>query len=223
MESTMDKQAVFKSLREAGIVPVIRSSSSKKVLQIVEALMKGGIPVAEVTMTVPGAIKTIEECANEFGTRLTLGAGTVTDKATCTRAIEAGSQFIVTPAVRLDVVKTCKEKGTCVVGGALTPSEILAVWEAGADAVKVFPVKAVGGAAYLRMVGEPMPSIPLVPTGGITLETLQEYFRAGAVFVGAGGDLVSKKRAEAGDFAWIVERSRQYVEAIRNARAALHS
>ena len=110
-----------------GIVPVIRSSSSKRVLRIVEALIKGGIPVAEVTMTVPRAIKTIEECANEFGTALTLGAGTVIDEATCTRAIEAGSRFIVTPTVRIEVVKTCKEKNTCVIGGALTPSEILAV------------------------------------------------------------------------------------------------
>jgi 2-dehydro-3-deoxyphosphogluconate aldolase/(4S)-4-hydroxy-2-oxoglutarate aldolase len=219
----MERQTVFHSLKNVGIVPVIRSSSSRKVLQIVEALMKGGIPVAEVTMTVPGAIETIKECANEFGTQLTLGAGTVTDEATCIRAIEAGSQFIVTPTVRLDVVKTCKEKVTCVVGGALTPSEILAVWEAGADAVKVFPVKAMGGATYLRMVSEPMPSIPLVPTGGVTLETLEEYFQAGAVFVGAGGDLVNKKKAEAGDFAWITERSRQYVGAIRNARASLHS
>ena len=125
--------------------------------------------------------------------------------------------------MRIEVVKACKEKNTCVIGGALTPSEILAVWEAGADAVKVFPVKAMGGAAYLRMVSEPMPSIPLVPTGGVTLETLEEYFRAGAVFVGAGGDLVNKKKAEAGDFAWITERSRQYVAAIRDARFSLHS
>jgi len=219
----VERQTVFHSLKNVGIVPVIRSSSSKRVLRIVEALIKGGIPVAEVTMTVPRAIKTIEECANEFGTALTLGAGTVIDEATCTRAIEAGSQFIVTPTVRIEVVKTCKEKNTCVIGGALTPSEILAVWEAGADAVKVFPVKAMGGAAYLRMVSEPMPSIPLVPTGGVTLETLEEYFRAGAVLVGAGGDLVNKKKAEAGDFAWITERSRQYVAAIRNARSSLHS
>jgi 2-dehydro-3-deoxyphosphogluconate aldolase / (4S)-4-hydroxy-2-oxoglutarate aldolase len=219
----MERQTVFHTLKNAGIVPVIRSSSSAKVLRIVEALIKGGIPVAEVTMTVPRAIKTIEECANEFGSQLTLGAGSVTDEATCTRAIEAGSQFIVTPTVRIEVVKTCKEKNTCVIGGALTPSEILAVWEAGADAVKVFPVKAMGGAAYLRMVSEPMPSIPLVPTGGVTLETLEEYFRAGAVFVGAGGDLVNRKKAEAGDFAWITERSRQYVAAIRNARSSLHS
>jgi 2-dehydro-3-deoxyphosphogluconate aldolase/(4S)-4-hydroxy-2-oxoglutarate aldolase len=219
----MERQTVFNTLKNAGIVPVIRSSSSAKVLQIVESLIKGGIPVAEVTMPVPRAIKTIEECASQFGSQLTLGAGSVTDEATCTRAIEAGSQFIVTPTVRIEVVKTCKEKNTCVIGGALTPSEILAVWEAGADAVKVFPVKAMGGAAYLRMVSEPMPSIPLVPTGGVTLETLEEYFRAGAVFVGAGGDLVNKKKAEAGDFAWITERSRQYVAAIRNARSSLHS
>jgi len=219
----MERQAVFQSLKNAGIVPVIRSSSSKKVLQIVEALMKGGIAVAEVTMTVPRAIETIEQCANEFGTHLTLGAGTVMDDAVCTRAIDAGSQYVVTPTVRIEVVKKCKEKNTCVVGGALTPSEILAVWEAGADAVKVFPVKAMGGAAYLRMLSEPMPSIPLVPTGGVTLETLEEYFRAGAVFVGAGGDLVNKKEAEAGNFAWIAERSRQYVTAIRKARPSPHS
>jgi len=219
----MERQAVFQSLKNAGIVPVIRSSPSKKVLQIVEALMKGGIAVAEVTMTVPIAIETIEQCANEFGPHLTLGAGTGMDDAVCTRAIDAGSQFVVTPTVRIEVVKKCKEKDICVIGGALTPSEILAVWEAGADAVKVFPVKALGGAAYLRMLSEPMPSIPLVPTGGVTLKTLEEYFRAGAVFVGAGGDLVNKKEAETGNFAWIAERSRQYVTAIRKARPSPHS
>jgi len=215
----MDKKTVFQNLVAVGIVPVIRSSSAKNVLLAIKALMEGGIPVAEVTMTVPNALAAIEECAREFGGHLTLGAGTVTDEETCRKAIEAGSQFIVTPSVKTDIIRICVQNDVCVIGGALTPTEILTVWEAGAAAVKVFPAKAVGGPAYLRMIREPLPHIPLVPTGGVTLETLPEYLGAGAAFVGAGGDLVNKGAVEAGKAELITERARQYVAAIRAARS----
>ena len=200
----MDKKSILKKIEQVGVVPVVRAESSDNVVAAVEALVEGGIPVAEITMTVPGAVTVIERCAAHFGDRITLGAGSV---------------FVVTPVFKAAVVEVCKHRGVCVVVGALTPTEIFTAWEAGADVVKVFPAKAMGGAAYLRMVHEPLPQIPLTPTGGVTLETLADYFKAGVPFVGAGGDLVSKKAIDAGDTQAIAKRARQYVAAIRAARS----
>jgi 2-dehydro-3-deoxyphosphogluconate aldolase/(4S)-4-hydroxy-2-oxoglutarate aldolase len=214
----MDKQSVLKKIEQVGVVPVVRAESSDNVLAAVEALVEGGIPVAEITMTVPGAVTVIERCAAHFGDRITLGAGSVTSADMCIEVIDAGSVFIVTPVFKAAVIEACKHRGVCVIAGALTPTEIASAWEAGADVVKVFPAKAMGGAAYLRMVHEPLPHIPLTPTGGVTLETLADYFKAGAPFVGAGGDLVDKKAINSGDTQAITERARQYVAAIRAAR-----
>ncbi|MGE5255621.1 MAG: bifunctional 4-hydroxy-2-oxoglutarate aldolase/2-dehydro-3-deoxy-phosphogluconate aldolase [Hyphomicrobiales bacterium] len=214
----MDKQKVMTNLTQVGVVPVLRAQSPDNVVLAVAALVEGGIPVAEITMTVPGAVTVIERCAAHFGDRITLGAGSVTSADMCTEVIDAGSVFVVTPVFKPAVIDVCRQRGVCVVAGALTPTEIIMAWEAGADVVKVFPAKAMGGAAYLRMVREPLPHIPLTPTGGVTLETLAEYFRAGAPFVGAGGDLVSRQAIDSGDSRAIAERARQYVAAIRSAR-----
>ncbi len=215
----MDKQSVLKKIEQVGVVPVVRAESSDNVVRAVEALVEGGIPVAEITMTVPGAVTVIERCAAHFGDRITLGAGSVTSADMCIEVIDAGSVFVVTPVFKAAVIEACKHRGVCVIAGALTPTEIFMAWEAGADVVKVFPAKAMGGAAYLRMVHEPLPQIPLTPTGGVTLETLADYFKAGVPFVGAGGDLVSKKAIDAGDTQAITKRARQYVAAIRAARS----
>ncbi len=214
----MDKQSILKKMEQVGVVPVVRAESSDNVLRAVEALVEGGIPVAEITMTVPGAVAVIERCAAHFGDRITLGAGSVTTADMCIEVIDAGSVFVVTPVFKAAVIGVCKQRGICAVVGALTPTEIFTAWEAGADVIKVFPAKAMGGAAYLRMVHEPLPQIPLAPTGGVTLETLADYFKAGAPFVGAGGDLVSKQAIDAGDTRAITQRVRQYVAAIRAAR-----
>lgn len=215
----MDKQTVIGILTRIGVVPVVRADSPDHVVQAVEALAAGGIPVAEITMTIPGAVDIIERCCAHFGDRITLGAGSVTGAGMCRAVIAAGSVFVVTPVLKTDVIAVCKDCGVCAVVGALTPTEIFTAWAAGADVVKVFPVKAMGGAAYLRMVHEPLPQIALAPTGGVTLETLADYFRAGVPFVGVGGDLVSKKAIEAGDSRAITERARQYVAAVCAARS----
>jgi 2-dehydro-3-deoxyphosphogluconate aldolase/(4S)-4-hydroxy-2-oxoglutarate aldolase len=215
----MDKQKVMTNLTQVGVVPVLRAQSPDNVVLAVAALVEGGIPVAEITMTVPGAVTVIERCAAHFGERITLGAGSVTSVDMCMEVIDAGSVFVVTPVFKPAVIDVCRQRGVCVVVGALTPTEIIMAWEAGADVVKVFPAKAVGGAAYLRMVHEPLPHIPLTPTGGVTLETLAEYFRAGAPFVGAGGDLVSRQAIDSGNSQAIAERARQYAAAIRSARS----
>lgn len=214
----MDKKKVMANLTRIGVVPVVRAESADNVVRAVEALVDGGIPVAEITMTVPGAVTVIKRCAAHFGDRITLGAGSVTSVDMCNEVIDAGSGFVVTPVFKAAVVDVCKRRGVCIVSGALTPTEIFMAWEAGADVVKVFPAKAMGGAAYLRMVHEPLPQIPLTPTGGVTLETIAEYFKAGVPFVGAGGDLVDRKAINSGDLRAITERARQYVAAIRTAR-----
>lgn len=214
----MEKQKVIAALTKIGVVPVVRAESGDNVVRAVEALMEGGIPVAEITMTVPGAVNVIERCAAHFGDRITLGAGSVTHAHMCAEVIDAGSVFVVTPVFKKEVIEVCKQRSICVIAGALTPTEIFAAWEAGADVVKVFPAKAMGGPAYLRMLHEPLPQIPLTPTGGVTLETLADYFKAGVPFVGAGGDLVKRKAIDSGDTRAITERARQYAAGIRAAR-----
>jgi 2-dehydro-3-deoxyphosphogluconate aldolase/(4S)-4-hydroxy-2-oxoglutarate aldolase len=217
-DDTMDKQGILKKIEQIGVIPVVRAESADNVVRAVEALVEGGIPVAEITMTVPEAVTVIQRCTGHFGNRITLGAGTVTSAVMCNEVIDAGCVFVVTPVFKAAVVDVCKRRGVCVVSGALTPTEIFSAWEAGADVVKVFPVRAMGGADYLRTVHEPLPQIPLTPTGGVTLQTLADYFKAGAPFVGAGGDLVDKKAIDSGDFPAITARARQYVAAIRTAR-----
>jgi 2-dehydro-3-deoxyphosphogluconate aldolase/(4S)-4-hydroxy-2-oxoglutarate aldolase len=214
----IDKQHVLDRLTSVGVVPVVRAESADNVVRAVEALAEGGLPVAEITMTVPGAVEVIRRCAAHFGGRVTLGAGSVTSAAACAEVIDAGSVFVVTPVFKAAVVDVCRQRGVCVVVGALTPTEIFTAWEAGADVVKVFPAKAMGGAAYLRMVREPLPQIPLTPTGGVTLETLADYFKVGVPFVGAGGDLVSREAMQTGRMELITERARRYAEAVRTAR-----
>jgi 2-dehydro-3-deoxyphosphogluconate aldolase/(4S)-4-hydroxy-2-oxoglutarate aldolase len=214
----MKSKTVFAALKQAGVVPVIRAESEKRVMAAVDALIGGGIAVAEITLTVPNAIKTIERCAGHFGDKVIVGAGTVTRAGDAQRAIAAGSRFVVTPTVNIAVINVCRQAKVCVIGGALTPTEILTVWEAGADAVKVFPAKAVGGPAYIKMIHEPLPHIPLVPTGGVNLDTIEAYLSAGAEFVGAGGDLAGRVLIEAGDTEEITRRARRYVAAIGRAR-----
>jgi len=213
------KHAILDVLAEIGIVPVVRADDEREAFGAAEALLEGDIPVCEITMTVPGAIEVIKRLNKEFSGVLTVGAGTVKTLEMCERALQAGCQFIVTPTVNLNVVSLCRKEGVCVIGGALTPTEILSVWEAGASAVKVFPAKAVGGPHFIRMIHDPFPEIDLVPTGGVDLNTLPEYLKAGAVFVGAGGDLVNRGTLKQGNFREISERARQYVAVIQAVRA----
>lgn len=214
----MSNQSVFKELARIGILPVIRTESPGNVGSAIAALIEGGLPVAEITMTIPDAIALMAECSGRFADRAFIGAGSVTSVADCEKAIKAGCRFIVTPSVNTDIVDACNRAGICVIGGGLTPTEILTVWEAGADAVKVFPAKAMGGAAYIRMLHEPLPYIPLVPTGGVNLDTLEDYMVAGAKLMGAGGDLAGKALIDAGDSEAISRRARQYAAALGRSR-----
>ena len=215
----MSKQTVSR-LREVGVIPIIRAASADVVVPVAEALLHAGLPVVEITMTVPNAIDAIGAVAKRFAGKVLLGAGTVTDAETVRRAVDAGAQFIVTPCLVPEVIEAARRADVAVLPGALTPGEIFETHRLGGDMVKVFPVQSVGGAAYLRALRGPFPDIPLVPTGGVTLENLAELFKAGAAAVGVGTELISKDALARRDFAAIGALAKQFLAAVRQARAS---
>ncbi len=219
MASRRGKQEVLAGMRAGGIVPVIRAESADIALRVVDALVEGGIRTLEITMTVPDAVAAIRAVSTRFGADVLLGAGTVTSRALAEGSLEAGAEFLVTPCVVPDVIATALEHHVAVLPGAMTPTEVFQAWSAGGDIVKVFPASNVGGAAYLRALKGPFPQIPLCPTGGVNLQTMADFVKAGAVAVGVGGELVSKAAIDAGDFAQITALARQYVDALAAARA----
>ncbi|MGH7522533.1 MAG: bifunctional 4-hydroxy-2-oxoglutarate aldolase/2-dehydro-3-deoxy-phosphogluconate aldolase [Gemmatimonadales bacterium] len=200
-------------LREIGIIPIIRASSADVVVPVAEALLHAGLPICEITMTVPNAIDAIGTVAKRFLGKMLLGAGTVTDAETAKRAVDAGAEFIVTPCLVPEVIEAAHRAGVTVLPGALTPGEVFEAFRLGGDMVKVFPVQSVGGAAYLRALHGPFPDIPLVPTGGVTLQNIAELFEAGAAAVGVGTELISKDALARGDYAAIGARAKQFLAA----------
>ncbi len=215
----MKKAEVLSRIHQIGIVPVLRASSTKEALAIAKAIEAGGVPILEVTMTVPGAIRVIEQLVEHGGDRLLVGAGTVLDAETARACILAGAQFVVSPALDLRTIELCRKYGVPILPGALTPTEIVTAWQAGADAVKVFPCSAVGGAKYLKAVKAPLPQIDLIPTGGVSLATAEEFLEAGAFALGVGGDLVDNKAIANGHPEIITENARKYLAITQKARA----
>ena len=207
------------TLREVGIIPIIRASSADAVVPVAEALLDAGLPICEITLTIPNAIDAIGAVAKRFSGKLLLGAGTVTDAGMCKRAVDAGAEFIVTPCLVAEVIEAAHRAGVAVLPGALTPGEVFEAFRLGGDMVKVFPAQSVGGAAYLRALRGPFPDIPLVPTGGVTLENLAELFQAGAAAVGVGTELISKDALARRDYAAIGALAKQFLAAARQARA----
>jgi 2-dehydro-3-deoxyphosphogluconate aldolase/(4S)-4-hydroxy-2-oxoglutarate aldolase len=205
-------------LREVGIIPVIRAPSADAAVAVVEALLQGGLKVAEITMTVPNAIDAIASVAKRFAGKVLVGAGTVTDAETVRRARDAGAQFIVSPCLVAEVVDAAHEADLAVLPGALTPTEVFEAFRLGGDMVKVFPAQSVGGPAYLRALRGPFPDIPLVPTGGVTLENIGEMFKAGAAAVGVGTELISKDALARRDYVAIGALAAQFLAAARQAR-----
>ena len=198
------------------IVAVLRATSGEKLVGVAEALLAGGVEAIEVTFTVPRALEVIEKTAKVLGNRILLGAGTVLDPETARAAILAGANYIVSPTLNLEVIRLCRRYDVMVMPGALTPTEILTAWEAGADIVKVFPSE-ITGPRYLKAIKGPLPQVRLMPTGGVDLTTAAEFLKAGAVALGIGSALVEPKWIETGDWAAIEQRARQYVELIRQA------
>jgi 2-dehydro-3-deoxyphosphogluconate aldolase/(4S)-4-hydroxy-2-oxoglutarate aldolase len=212
------KDSVLATIREIGIIPVIRAESSDAALAVVEALATAGLVIAEVTMTVPDAISVIARVSQRFGDRVLVGAGTVTDADTARRAVEAEAEFIVTPCLVPEVIDVAKRADVAVLPGALTPTEVFQAHSLGGDMVKVFPAQSVGGASYLRALRGPFPHIPLVPTGGITLENVREMFDAGAAAVGVGSELISRNALARRDYAAISALAGEFLAAARAVR-----
>lgn len=183
----MNKQAVLQEIEFIRIIPVIRTGTKEGARELVSAIVEGGIRCVEITMSVPNAVDLISELNTHFGSTLTVGAGTVLDKATARNCIDAGAAFIVTPFLNFEVIEFCVEAEVLICAGALTPTEIFAAWQAGADVVKVFPVRSMGGADYLKALRAPFPDIKLLPTGGVTVDNAAEFLNSGAMAVGVGG------------------------------------
>jgi len=211
-----EKRRDLQLLLDTKVIGVVRIDSSSGLLQVAAAFRKGGLFCVEITMTTPGALRAIEEAAGRLDGVL-MGAGTVLDAPTARQAILAGARFLVTPTVERDVIEMCRRYSVPVIAGAMTPTEILTAWEAGADMVKVFPAHILGP-AYLKAVRGPLPQIPLVPTGGITAANAGEFVRAGAAMVCAGGWLVDGKAVAEGRYEVLTERAQQLLDTVQKAR-----
>jgi 2-dehydro-3-deoxyphosphogluconate aldolase/(4S)-4-hydroxy-2-oxoglutarate aldolase len=218
MSTTRSKTEVLDRLMGDGLVPVIRADSSDTALRIADALIAGGIRTLEITMTVPDALTAIRAIADRLGREVLLGAGTVTGREMAEAAVDAGAEFLVTPCLVADVIAVARSRGVAVLPGALSPTEVFTAWSLGGDVIKIFPASNAGGASYLKALKGPFPQIPLCPTGGVNLQTIADFVKAGAVAVGVGGELVSKAAIDAGDFGRITSLAKQYVDAFRAAR-----
>ena len=214
----MQKAEVLKQCREIGLVPVLRAESEDQALALASAVAAGGVTVMEVTMTVPGAMRVMRKLTEQRPDML-IGAGTVLDPETARACILEGAQFVVSPALNVKTIELCHRYGVAVLPGALTPTEIVTAWEAGADVVKVFPASALGGAKYLKSVKAPLPQVEMIPTGGVSQATAQEFLEAGAFALGVGADLVDPKAIAKGTPETITENARKYLEIVRNFRS----
>jgi 2-dehydro-3-deoxyphosphogluconate aldolase/(4S)-4-hydroxy-2-oxoglutarate aldolase len=214
----MSKAEVIQTIRDIGVIPVVRARSADDAMLAIDAIREGGIPILEITMTVPGAIGVIEEVSRRYGSEVLVGAGTVLDGETARACILAGARFVVSPSFNVETVDVCRHNEIVVMPGALTPTEVVQAWTAGADFVKVFPAGAVGGANYIKALKAPLPQIELIPTGGVSLLTAADFIRAGASALGVGADLVDLKAIREGQLKQITERAREFVRIVQEAR-----
>ncbi len=217
----MDKEEVRDRIIEIGIVPVVRASSPGEACLAAEAVCEGGIPIVEITMTVPGAVEVIRDLAKNCASGVLIGAGTVLNAEAARRCLDAGAQFLVSPGLNLQVVELAVREGKLVMAGALTPTEVITAWEAGSDFVKVFPCGPVGGAKYIKALKGPLPHVPLVPTGGVNLNTAAEFIEAGAAALGVGGELVQADALKHKKPKIIVENAQKFLALVKQARARL--
>ncbi|MBM3335148.1 bifunctional 4-hydroxy-2-oxoglutarate aldolase/2-dehydro-3-deoxy-phosphogluconate aldolase [Candidatus Sumerlaeota bacterium] len=217
----MAKWTLDRSLEEmtgTGVVAVVRAPDSTKLVEVARALCEGGVTCVEITMTTPNALEVIHAAVGHLGDRACIGVGTVLDSETARAAILAGAEFVVSPILDEEVIRTAHRYSKPVVPGAFTPTEIVRAWEAGADVVKVFPAS-VGGPSYFRALKGPLPHIKLTPTGGVNLTTAAEFIRAGAEFLAVGGELVTKEDIAGGNYESLRDRAGQYVQVVKQARS----
>ncbi|HZQ44246.1 MAG TPA: bifunctional 2-keto-4-hydroxyglutarate aldolase/2-keto-3-deoxy-6-phosphogluconate aldolase [Acidobacteriaceae bacterium] len=213
----MRKEQIVEKLREIGLVPVLRAESEEQALGIAAAIADGGVTVLEITMTVPGAIRVMSLLTKERPDIL-IGAGTVLDAETARMCMLEGAQFVVSPALNLQTIEMCHRYSIPVLPGALTPTEVVTAWQAGADVIKVFPASALGGAKYLKSLKAPLPQVEMIPTGGVSLATAREFLEAGSFALGVGADLVDTKAMAEGKPEKITESAKKYLEIVREFR-----
>jgi 2-dehydro-3-deoxyphosphogluconate aldolase/(4S)-4-hydroxy-2-oxoglutarate aldolase len=213
-----DKDKVKNEILRCGFVPIIRTDNSEAAVRVAGAIRDGGAPLLEITMTVPGALNSIQEIVDTFGDSVLVGAGTILDCETARMAILAGADFIVAPTLAAATIRLCHRYSKIVMPGALTPTEILQAWELGADFVKVFPADALGGPAYIKAVKAPLPQVDLIPTGGVDIDTAVDFIRAGAAAVGVGSALINKQIIAAGDWSRLTQKTEEFLQTIRAAR-----
>lgn len=213
----MTKEEVRAHIQEIGIVPAIRVSSPEDARFAAEEVWKGGIPIVEITMTVPEALDVVSELARERSD-LVVGAGTVLDVDTAQRCLDAGARFLTSTGLDLSIVELARKENVVVIPGALTPTEIITAWKAGADFVKVFPCSQVGGPSYIRALKAPLPHVPLIASGGVNQQTAGDFILAGAVALGVGGELIPHEAVLERNAAWIAELARRFISMVKRAR-----
>lgn len=211
----MEKSVVLEIIKREKLVPVVRTDNTEDARKAIEILASSGIKIFEITMTVPNAAELIRELsASDFG--ILLGAGTVLNPQQAKECVEAGAKFIVSPAFDAETVRFCRENKIAVMPGCLTPTEVLTAWNAGADCVKVFPCDALGGAKYIKTLKTLFPHIEMMPTGGVSCATIADFFKAGAIAVGVGTDLVDVQAIREGNSERIAEKAREYLKIVEN-------
>jgi len=214
----MEKREIFNRMIDEGVIPVVRVSSAQEAMDVSDAIKEGGVSLIEITMSVQGAIDVIKELTRKYKDEIIMGAGTILDPETGRAALLAGAQFIVSPTLNLDLIHLAHRYSAVVIPGAMTPTEILSAWNAGADMVKVFPAAQLGGPEYLKALKGPLPQILLVPTGGVNLQNAAAFIKAGATALGVGGELVDKKAVKEKKFNVITENTRAFLKVVKEAR-----
>lgn len=210
------KLNILRRITQSGVVAVVRADSSEQALKIAEACRIGGVNAIEITFTIPGASQVIEDLAKNYKRdEMILGAGTVLDPETARIAILAGAQYIVSPSLNVETVKLCNRYQIPIMAGAMTIDGVVAAMEAGTDIVKVFPGEAFGP-SFIKAIRGPLPQAPLMPTGGVSLDNVDEWIKAGCVAVGVGGNLTGG--AKTGDYQLITDTARKFVEKVKKAR-----
>lgn len=218
----MNKEHVHARIEEVGIIPAVRLHSAEHARYAAEALHRAGIPIAEITMTVPGALEVISDLAGSLP-EMVVGAGTVLDVETAQRCVDAGAKFLTSTGFVAEVAEFARKKGVLVIPGALTPSEVIHAWKAGADFIKIFPCGPLGGENYIRALKAPFPQVPMVAAGGVNQQTALGYILAGASALGVGGELIPKEALQQRQEERVHELARRFLAKVKEGRNRLKS
>jgi 2-dehydro-3-deoxyphosphogluconate aldolase/(4S)-4-hydroxy-2-oxoglutarate aldolase len=213
-----DKKKAIDMIEKTGIIPIIRVNSSETAMRVANAFLEGGVKIIEVTFSVPGATDVVRQLADELGDKVLIGTGTVLNAKMVEDAVAAGSDFIVSPGYSKELIESTRKHSKLCIPGAMTPTEILDAYNLGSDAVKVFPCGNLGGAKYIKAVRAPLPHIPLVPTGGVNLETAGPLLEAGAFALGVGSAITDKSAIEEGRFEVITENVKKFLDIVNDVR-----